>query len=41
MLLWVGAILCYIAYAIEVSNSPDVLGDNVSLITFFKNDDFE
>jgi sodium/potassium-transporting ATPase subunit alpha len=30
MLLWIGAILCYFAYAIEVSNNPDILGDNVS-----------
>ncbi len=31
MLLWVGAILCYVAYAIEYSQNPDILGDNVSL----------
>merc|ERR1712127_227490 len=31
MLLWVGAILCFIAYGIEVSNSTDVLGDNLYL----------
>ena len=31
MLLWTGAILCYIAYAIEVSKNPQVLGDNVSV----------
>jgi len=29
MLLWVGAILCYVAYGIEVANNPDTLGDNV------------
>lgn len=29
MLLWIGAILCYVAYTIELSNNPDVLGDNV------------
>ncbi len=34
MLLWVGAILCYVAYAIEVSNTPDVLGDNVQINNF-------
>ena len=32
MLLWIGAVLCYIAYAIEVSNNPDILGDNVSAL---------
>merc|ERR1712127_538977 len=31
MLLWVGAILCFIAYGIEVSASEDVLGDNLYL----------
>lgn len=31
MLLWVGAILCFVAYSIEVSTEEDVLGDNVSL----------
>ena len=30
MLLWIGAILCYVAYTIEVTNNPDILGDNVS-----------
>ena len=30
MLLWIGAVLCYVAYTIEVSRNPDVLGDNVS-----------
>ena len=30
MLLWVGAILCFVAYSIEVSTEEDVLGDNVS-----------
>ena len=30
MLLWVGAILCFIAYGIERSASEDVLGDNVT-----------
>ena len=30
MLLWVGAILCFIAYSIEKSTEEDVLGDNVS-----------
>lgn len=29
MLLWVGAILCFVAYSIEVSTEEDVLGDNV------------
>jgi sodium/potassium-transporting ATPase subunit alpha len=33
MLLWIGAILCYVAYTIEVMNMPDVLGDNVTIIT--------
>jgi len=31
MLLWVGAILCFIAYGIERSASEDVLGDNLYL----------
>ena len=36
ILLWVGAILCFVAYSIEVSTEEDVLGDNVSLfISFF------
>ena len=30
MLLWVGAILCFVAYSIEISTEEDVLGDNVS-----------
>ena len=29
-LLWIGAILCFIAYAVEISNNDDVLGDNVN-----------
>ena len=32
MLLWVGAILCFVAYSIEVSTMEDVLGDNVSRV---------
>jgi sodium/potassium-transporting ATPase subunit alpha len=40
MLLWVGAILCYVAYAIEYSQNPDILGDNVSL-TIYKSDHFK
>lgn len=32
MLLWIGAILCYVAYAIEVSTNPETLGDNVRRI---------
>ena len=35
MLLWVGAILCFVAYSIEVSTEEDVLGDNVCLSFFF------
>lgn len=35
MLLWVGAILCFVAYSIEVSTEEDVLGDNVCLFFFF------
>lgn len=31
MLLWVGAILCFVAYSIEVSTEEDVLGDNVRI----------
>jgi sodium/potassium-transporting ATPase subunit alpha len=31
MLLWVGAILCFVAYSIEVSTMEDVLGDNLYL----------
>ena len=35
MLLWVGAILCFIAYGIEVSqSSEEVLGDNVMSTNF-------
>ena len=30
LLLWVGAILCFLAYAIEISSEEDVLGDNVT-----------
>ena len=30
MLLWVGAILCFVAYAIQASSSEDPPGDNVS-----------
>jgi hypothetical protein len=32
MLLWIGAVLCYIAYTIEFSKNPDILGDNVSYL---------
>lgn len=35
MLLWVGAILCFVAYSIEVSTEEDVLGDNVCLFFFY------
>ncbi|KAK4026766.1 hypothetical protein OUZ56_015793 [Daphnia magna] len=31
LLLWVGAVLCYSAYAIEISRNPDILGDNLYL----------
>ncbi|XP_046450818.1 sodium/potassium-transporting ATPase subunit alpha-B-like [Daphnia pulex] len=31
MLLWIGAVLCYIAYTIEFSKNPDILGDNLYL----------
>ena len=34
MLLWVGAILCFVAYSIEVSTEEDVLGDNVCCLHF-------
>jgi sodium/potassium-transporting ATPase subunit alpha len=30
MLLWIGAILCYVAYTIEVAKNPETLSDNVS-----------
>lgn len=30
MLLWIGAILCYIAYSIEAGTEEDPAGDNVS-----------
>lgn len=30
MLLWLGAILCYIAYSIEAGTEEDPAGDNVS-----------
>lgn len=33
MLLWIGAILCYIAYTIQASAMEDVPGDNVSTCT--------
>jgi len=33
MLLWIGAILCFIAYSIQVSQSEDPPGDNVSIKT--------
>ena len=37
MLLWVGAILCFIAYGIEVSqSSEEVLGDNVTSTNFIE-----
>jgi sodium/potassium-transporting ATPase subunit alpha len=36
MLLWIGAILCYVAYTIEVINNPDILGDNVSELHLMK-----
>jgi sodium/potassium-transporting ATPase subunit alpha len=32
MLLWIGAVLCYVAYSIEVYRNPEVLGDNVSYL---------
>ena len=31
MLLWIGAILCFIAYSIESSAMENVKGDNVSV----------
>lgn len=30
LLLWIGAILCFIAYSIQVSTEDDPPGDNVS-----------
>ena len=39
MLLWIGAILCFVAYAIVASTSEDPSGDNVSssqINKFFK-----
>jgi hypothetical protein len=35
LLLWVGAILCFVAYSIEVSTEEDVLGDNVCVFHSF------
>ena len=32
LLLWVGSILCFIAYSIEVSTYEDPAGDNVSTV---------
>ncbi|XP_046450817.1 sodium/potassium-transporting ATPase subunit alpha-B-like [Daphnia pulex] len=31
MLLWIGAVLCYVAYSIEIYRNPEVLGDNLYL----------
>ncbi|XP_046640615.1 sodium/potassium-transporting ATPase subunit alpha-B-like [Daphnia pulicaria] len=31
MLLWIGAILCYVAYTIEVAKNPETLSDNLYL----------
>lgn len=33
LLLWVGAVLCFVAYGIESAASDNVLPDNVSSIT--------
>ena len=33
ILLWIGAILCFIAYSILATTSEDPPGDNVSIIT--------
>lgn len=33
MLLWVGAILCFVAYSIEVTTHDEVIGDNVTVYT--------
>ena len=30
MLLWIGAVLCFIAYSIQVASMDDAPGDNVS-----------
>ena len=32
LLLWIGAILCFIAYSIQAGTYEDVPGDNVSII---------
>jgi hypothetical protein len=34
-LLWIGAILCFVAYSILASTSEDPPGDNVNLLYLF------
>ena len=34
MLLWIGSILCFIAYTMEKYKNPEALGDNVSALVF-------
>lgn len=31
-LLWIGAILCFVAYSIEITTNEDALGDNVCVL---------
>ena len=35
MLLWIGAVLCFIAYSIQSSAMENVPGDNVSINHFY------
>lgn len=35
MLLWIGAFLCFVAYAIQSSSSEEVPDDNVSTVAWF------
>lgn len=34
LLLWIGAVLCFIAYSIQVGTSEGSVDDNVSIIIF-------
>jgi len=33
ILLWIGAILCFVAYSIQATTSEDPPGDNVRIVT--------
>ena len=36
MLLWIGAVLCFIAYSIQASQMENVPGDNVSYLNTYE-----